>query len=130
MIAVAASFAVADVIAADDRRIAAMLAGDADALATMLANDLVYTHSSGRVDRRVELVDAVKSGRVRYLSVEREVTYCASRAGAIAMNGKIALRFSRDRTEQTVECYFLAIWVEQAGSVRLWRWASTAIPRA
>ena len=61
----------------ETKRIAAMVSRDLAALAPMLADDLSYSHSSGRTDSKASFLELVRSGH--YLGVEfpeREVVSC------------------------------------------------------
>lgn len=59
----------AAVVRADETRIYALLAGDVAALDDMLAPDCLYVHSNGTVQTKAELLAALRSGAVKYLSI-------------------------------------------------------------
>src|SRR5436309_3976659 len=46
----------------ENRRIQAMLKVDTEELNRILADDLTYTHSSGQVDTKSQLIESLKSG--------------------------------------------------------------------
>ncbi len=60
------------IIALEDRRIEAMTKGDVQALEEILADDLIYTHTTARIDTKSSFIEAISSGRSNYRSVERE----------------------------------------------------------
>ena len=60
------------VLEAQDRRFALTAGGDLDELERMLTDDMNYTHSSAAVDTKTEFLGALRSGTVRYLSIELE----------------------------------------------------------
>ena len=50
------------IIALDAKRMAASVAKDFDALNQIIADDLIYTHSSARMDTKASLIGNMKSG--------------------------------------------------------------------
>ena len=61
-----------EIIALEDRRIEAMTKGDVQTLEEILADDLIYTHTTARIDTKSSFIEAISSGRSNYRSVERE----------------------------------------------------------
>ena len=59
-----------EIIALENRRIEAMLKGDVQALDEILADDLIYTHTTARLDTKASFIDAVKTGKSVYNSLE------------------------------------------------------------
>ena len=59
----------------EERRCAAMTASDLATLESLLADTLTYTHSSAVVDDKASYVESIRSGRVKYLKVERFDTH-------------------------------------------------------
>ena len=55
-----------EIIAADDRRFQAMVKQDWAALSSALADDLVYVHSSARVESKREHVSNLQAGKPNY----------------------------------------------------------------
>ena len=46
-----------EILALENRRIEAMLKGDVQALEEILADDLVYTHTTARLDTKTSFID-------------------------------------------------------------------------
>ena len=59
-----------EILALENRRIEAMLKGDVQALEEILAEDLGYTHTTARLDTKASFIDAVKTGKSVYNSLE------------------------------------------------------------
>ena len=70
--ALAAMGADADVEKAERSWGAGVVANDFAALNKVLADDLVYRHSNGLVDTKASYIDALKSGKSRYYSLDYE----------------------------------------------------------
>ena len=45
---------------------------DIDTLDALLADDLIYTHSNGKVENKAERLEGIADTRIRYESFERE----------------------------------------------------------
>ena len=58
------------VIDLDKKRMQAMAKKDVATLQSVLADDLIYTHSSARLDTKKSLIDNMVSGSTVYTSVE------------------------------------------------------------
>ena len=56
----------------EDRRWRLLVAGDLDAFERMLADDLVYIHTTGRIDSKASLMNLRRSASVRFLKFEEE----------------------------------------------------------
>ncbi len=59
-----------DVAAAVEKLRAAMLSAKADALSAIAADNLLYGHSSGKVETKAEFVDTIASGRSVFVTIE------------------------------------------------------------
>ena len=57
------------VIDLDRRRMEAMARKDVAALNELISDDLVYTHSSARLDTKQSLIGAMESGQTVYTAV-------------------------------------------------------------
>src|SRR5262245_64705019 len=66
----AAASRASEILALDDERFAAMTAGDRAAIERLLADDLTYVHSNGTVDDKASLLEALSSGKLRYLEID------------------------------------------------------------
>ena len=61
-----------EIISLEKRRIEAMINQDAKALDEILADDLSYTHSSGRMETKTEFIANATSGVTRYRALSQE----------------------------------------------------------
>lgn len=116
------------VLAAEDARFAAMVAADPAAMRRWLADGLGYVHSTGRVDGKEQLIDAIASGRIRYLStqpVERRVIPLAPDAALVQGLGRFRVAAGDAKLDMTIR--YLAAYVKQAGDWRLIGWQSLRV---
>lgn len=119
----------AAVRAADDERIAATLAADKEKLAKILSDDLHYAHSNGGIDTKASLMDALASGKMKYLGLDYDERKFALAAPGIAlMSGRVRLKASNPSGAVDVVLSFLAVWREEKGQWRFLAWQSCKIP--
>ena len=81
---------------ADDRRIAAILAADPVELRACLAEDLVYVHSSGLVETRDQYIEALTSGRRKYLTYEPVERQARTYGDCTIFTGKLVVSIPGD----------------------------------
>lgn len=116
---------------ADDARVAATLAGDRAKLAAIFSDELRYAHSSGNVDTEASFMDALASGRLKYVAwnyVERNFSFPAP--GIALMSGRTRIKVARAEGELEMMLSFLAVWREENGQWRFLAWQSGKLPYA
>jgi ketosteroid isomerase-like protein len=108
---------------------AALRLGDAAALAALLADDLRYTHSTGRVETRAEAVNGLATRAVVY---ERFVTFdhhaAVITSDVVALNGRIDQRKLSGGKASDARLFFLAVWRRADGAWRLVSLQTAATP--
>jgi ketosteroid isomerase-like protein len=62
------------VLAADDARLAALVACDVDALDRLVHAELIFVHADGRREGKGAFLEHTRSGRVRYRAITRGET--------------------------------------------------------
>lgn len=115
--------------AADDERVAATMAGDSARLTAIYSDDLRYAHSSGAVDTKASYIDALSTGRTKYVTweyQERNFTFPAPRIAL--MTGRTRVKVAK--ADGTVEMVlgFLGVWREENGQWRFLAWQSAKLP--
>jgi hypothetical protein len=115
--------------AADDERIAATIAADKTRLSEILSDDLRYAHSSGAVDDKASLTEALVSGRTKYLSVDyeqRDFTFPAP--GIALMTGRAHMKVTTASGGVDMIAGFLGVWREEQGHWHFLAWQSCKLP--
>ena len=111
--------------AADKARIEAVLAGDKDKLNAVLSDELRYAHSSGAVDTKQSLIDAITSGKMKYTAIDYEEQNFTFPAPSIAlMNGRAHLKVGAMEASMA----FLSVWRLENGQWRFLAWQSCKLP--
>ena len=106
-------------------RIAAMVSRDLAALEPLLAEDLSYSHSSGRTDTKASFLELVRSGH--YLGVdfpERDVVSCGT---AAIVRGRAEMRVHHDGSDLSYPILFLDVYALRNGAWQLVAWQATRI---
>ncbi|HYG78383.1 MAG TPA: nuclear transport factor 2 family protein [Planctomycetota bacterium] len=115
--------------AADTERVAAIVAGDKDRLNAIFSDELHYAHSNGVVDTKSSFMDALVSGRSKYLScdyVERKFTFPAPTVAL--MSGRARIKVKTATAEMDSILSFLAVFREENGKWRFLAWQSCKVP--
>ena len=117
------------VLAAQDQRWALTAGGDLDELDAMLTDDMNYTHSSAAVDTKAQFLDSLRSGRVRYVSIEPEGERAVRVYGDTAVVQGVAHVLVKvpDR-DIDVRLRFSEMFVKQDGAWKMALWHSTKVP--
>lgn len=115
--------------AADKERVDAMKSADREKLAAVLSDELHYAHSSGAVDTKQSFIEALTTGRTKYLALDYEKRAFTFPAPGIAlMSGRAKLRVANAAGEMEMPVSFLAVWREENGRWRFLAWQSCRLP--
>ena len=121
----------ARVSAADDARVAAMLAPTREKLAAVLSPELRYAHSNGQVDSKDALIASLTDGSAtysKYAYQDRSFTFPAP--GLALMTGRFDVKavVKGNAAESTIG--YLAVWRLEKGEWKFLAWQSYKIPPA
>ncbi|WP_213957931.1 MULTISPECIES: nuclear transport factor 2 family protein [unclassified Variovorax] len=109
----------------NDARCAAMLERDFTALETLLDDALTYTHSTGVTESKAQYLDALRTGRVKYLGLKRELDHFHAWGTCAVMQGRLGVEAEVDGQPYGTRALFTSTWVRQEGKWRMAAWAST-----
>src|SRR5205809_5340416 len=116
------------VLAAEDRRFAAMMQADTAALAHLLAPDLTYTHTDGAQNTRAELLQLVGSGALRYASIAPEAREVRVFGSSAIVTGQSAMRVEAGGQAHAFRIRYLAVYRHGVHGWELIAWQSTRLP--
>ena len=119
-----------EVIAADDRRFQAMTKQDWPALDAALADDLVYVHSSARVESKAEHVGNLKAGKPYYRGASPRERKVRVRGDVAIVNGISDMHVENAGKENRFTVRYLAVYARNAGRWQMAAWQSTKIADA
>ena len=112
---------------ADAQRRQAMIKADADALARLLAEDLIWTHSSGKTESKSEFIEALAAGAVAYERLEVSQDRVLHSGAHFIHQGVLSGRAIRDDKEKLLDARFLSVWQEAGGQLQMVAWQSTQL---
>ena len=121
----------ARVSAADDARVAAMLAPTREQLDAVLSPELRYAHSNGQVDTKAALIASLTDGSAKYSKYayqERSFTFPAPGLALMAGRFDVKAVVKGNAAESTIS--YLAVWRLEQGDWKFLAWQSCKIPPA
>ncbi len=113
-----------EILALEDRRIEAMVKGDAQALEEILADDLIYTHTTARLDTKASFIDAVKTGKSNYKSVDRKDVEVRDLGDTAVVTGHAKFHVGDNK----FEARFIDVYAKRNGAWQMVAWQSTRVP--
>lgn len=118
----------ADVVIERDRqRMAAMGAKDVAALEALLADDLIYCHSSARLDSKRSLIDAMVSGATVYSAVTASDVVAQDLGSAVVLTGVAAIEVTSGGKAMAFRVRFTDVWANRGGAWQMVAWQSTKL---
>lgn len=113
------------IIELDRHRMAAMGKGDLAALDRLIADDLIYVHSSARVDTKTTLLGAMKSGTTVYQSVVPSDVVAQDLGDAVVLTGVAAIKVTSGGNAMSFTVRFVDVYANRAGNWQMVTWQST-----
>ena len=114
-----------EIIALENRRTKAMIAGDVDALNEILADDLIYTHTTARIDTKSSFIDAISSGRSNYRSIELEDVNVRQFGDTAVVTGHAKFHVG----DNNFEARFTDVYAKRNGAWQMVAWQATRMPQ-
>ena len=115
------------IIALDSERMQAMAEKDIAKLNDLLCKDLVYTHSSARLDTKESLIGAMESGGTVYTSVEPSDVVAQDLGDAVVLTGAARISVVSNGTPNSFDVRFTDVYQNQNGTWRMVAWQSTKL---
>jgi len=116
------------VIDLDRKRMQAMAAKDVATLEAVLADDLVYAHSSARLDTKRSLIDAMKSGATVYTGIEPSDVKAQDLGDAVVLTGIARIKVVSNGTPNAFGVRFTDVYAKRNGGWQMVTWQSTRLP--
>jgi ketosteroid isomerase-like protein len=116
------------VLRLEDERTRAVLAGDAATLQRLMSEDIVYTHSSARVDTKQSFIASITSGTVKYRRIHRRDVAVSVREGFAFLTGAIEIDVETGGTLRPLVLRYSNVWESTPKGWQQVLWQSTPIP--
>ncbi len=97
----------------------AVLAGDAATLSRILADDLTYTHSSGLVQTKPQLIESLASGQLKYESAELEDMRAKVYGNLAVVFSLRRMRSGSNGQMTSFRARFQRVWLKRQGKWQL-----------
>ena len=118
----------ARIIALDKERMQAMADKDIAKLNNLLCKNLVYTHSSARLDTKQSLITGMESGSTVYISVQPSEVEAQDLGDVVVLTGVAQISVVSNGTPNEFGVRFTDVYQNQGGTWRMVAWQSTKLP--
>ena len=115
------------IIDLDRKRMQAMADKDIDTLNTLLADDLIYTHSSARLDTKQSLIGNMQSGSTVYNAVEPSDVKAQDLGSAVVLTGVARIRVTSGGQPNAFAVRFTDVYASKGGKWQMVTWQSTRL---
>ena len=116
------------IIELDQQRMAAMCRQDSAALREILADDLIYTHSSARMDTKESLIGNMEGGSTVYQSIETSDVVAQDLGDAVVLTGVARITVSSNGKPNSFGVRFIDVYANRGGQWKMVTWQSTRLP--
>jgi len=116
------------IIELDKKRMNAMAQKDIATLNEVLSNDLVYTHSSARLDTKQSLIGAMESGSTVYTSVVPSDVTAQDLGDAVVLTGSCRIGVNAGGRANSFGVRFTDVYANRNGRWQMVTWQSTRLP--
>jgi ketosteroid isomerase-like protein len=108
-----------EVLAAHEKRRAAMLNGDADTIDSLMTDDFTFTHANAVVETKEQFVDALKTRKLQYKTLTDEDWQVRIKGSTGVVSGTSHIVVDASGTEHDLRVRFTELWVKEDDSWRM-----------
>jgi hypothetical protein len=116
-----------EIVHLEQRRYRALVGADAVALDVLLDPELVYTHSSGLVQGKADLIGSLEDGRLDYRNAKSRVEGLSVVGDTAIVTGRAELGVAAEGRSSDVVVRYTAVYARRDGRWRLVAYQSTAL---
>ena len=114
--------------AAELARFKAQTSGDLKALDALLGDDLIYTHSSAAVDSKASYVESMRSGALKYQTIEPRDLQVRVFGTTAVITGAAHITAVSKGLPVDNQLRYTDVWVLRDGRWQMVSWQSTRLP--
>ena len=115
------------IIALDKQRMSAMASKDIAALEKIIADDLIYTHSSARLDTKASLIGNMVSGATVYTEVTPSDVVAQDCGDTVVLTGKARIGVMSGGKPNAFTVRFTDVYANRGGQWQMVTWQSTRL---
>lgn len=116
------------IIDLDRKRMQAMADKDIAALNAIISDDLVYTHSSARLDTKKSLIGNMESGSTVYTSVVPSDVKAQDLGDTVVLTGSCRISVMSNGKPNSFGVRFTDVYANKGGTWQMVAWQSTRTP--
>ena len=116
------------IIELDKKRMTAMAQKDIATLNALLSDDLIYTHSSARLDTKQSLIGNMESGATVYTAVEPSDVKAQDLGDAVVLTESCRIGVMSGGRPNSFSVRFTDVYANKGGHWRMVAWQSTRLP--
>jgi ketosteroid isomerase-like protein len=116
------------VIDLDKKRMTAMAQKDIATLKALLSDDLIYTHSSARLDTKQGLIGNMESGSTVYTAVQPSDVKAQDLGDAVVLTGSCRISVMSQGSPNSFSVRFTDVYANKGGQWQMVTWQSTRLP--
>ena len=116
------------VLKADNARFAAMIKADAAALEKLLADELSYTHSNAAVQDKAAFISDIKTGKIKYLTVEPTDQKVRVFGTTAIVTGGASVHVVQNGNDLTFKIRYTNTHLNRGGAWQMVAWQATRLP--
>ena len=116
------------IIELDKKRMTAMAQKDLATLNELIADDLVYTHSTARLDTKASLIGNMESGSTVYTSVVPSDVKAQDLGDTVVLTGSCRISVNPGGRPNSFGVRFTDVYANKGGRWQMVTWQSTRLP--
>ena len=116
------------IIELDKKRMTAMAQKDLATLNELIADDLVYTHSTARLDTKASLIGNMESGSTVYTSVVPSDVKAQDLGDTVVLTGSCRISVNSGGRPNSFGVRFTDVYANKGGRWQMVTWQSTRLP--
>jgi ketosteroid isomerase-like protein len=116
------------IIDLDKKRMEAMAQKDIATLKAVIADDLVYTHSSARLDTKASLIGNMESGSTVYTAVVPSDVKAQDLGDTVVLTGSARISVMANGRPNSFGVRFTDVYANRGGQWQMVAWQSTRLP--
>jgi ketosteroid isomerase-like protein len=116
------------IIDLDKKRMSAMAQKDIATLNELISDDLIYTHSSARLDTKASLIGNMESGSTVYTSVVPSDVKAQDLGDTVVLTGSCRIGVNSGGRANSFGVRFTDVYAKKGGRWQMVTWQSTRLP--
>lgn len=115
------------IIELDRQRMVAMAAKDIATLNKVIGDDLIYTHSTARLDTKQSLIGGMESGATVYTSMVPSDVVAQDLGDVVVLTGVATIGVNVNGAPNTFRVRFTDVYANRAGQWQMVTWQSSKL---